>query len=275
MAEFGESRIGQILSGLGRLVGLFGGSAKSGYLRAFEGLRSALLETGEGVVNYIEDSRSWLSTFVGLFRRFYAGGLLPLLKWLRDKFLALQAWLKSVFKPLFDFLLRIRRELLHFYTRFVRPVLDVIEAVRFGLQLLGRLGVEWAQELDRKLETIAASIDSRFRQVLGKLNSALDFLDTIIDPIGLLRRIPLLQSLNRDAGYWIRIWWNKQITPASSHPIPPRIGDKYRRRPVQQDFDEMSIFMRTGGGPIGPRVDEYLLLTLAFMRDGGSGKPDD
>ena len=47
MAEFGESRIGQILSGLGRLVGLFGGSAKSGYLRAFEGLRSALLETGD------------------------------------------------------------------------------------------------------------------------------------------------------------------------------------------------------------------------------------
>ena len=72
--------------------------------------------------------------------------------------LALQDWLKRVFRPLFAFLLRLRRELLNFYVKFIRPVLDVIEAIRFGLQLLGRLGVEWAKELDRKLAQLENAI---------------------------------------------------------------------------------------------------------------------
>jgi len=256
--DFGTSSLGTILNGLKSLFGIFRGASLASVKIALFNLRDGLLEVGEGLGNFVEETRSFFSGLVGLFRRFYASGLLPLLKWLRDKFLALQAWLKRVFKPLFDFLLRIRRELLHFYTRFVRPVLDVIEAVRFGLQLLGRLGVEWAQELDRKLGKLADSIDSRFRQVLGKLNSALDFLDLIADPFsGLLRRVPFLGALKRDVAVVWRVLVNSRIGSSSPGGSPPPTIEEVKR--------DTEVALLTGGGRYGPVIAEMGALWRQYL----------
>jgi hypothetical protein len=151
-------------------------------------------------------------------------------------------------------------------------VLDVIEAIRFGLQLLGRLGVEWAVELDRKLGRIAEEIDARFRQVLGKVNEALDFLDLLIDPIGLLRRVPLLRSLDRAAGYWIRMWWNYELKALRPAAHAPGRGPKYSRR---QDAEEMQAFWRTGGGPRAAVVQELSAVFKIALGFSPALKPEE
>lgn len=216
MPDFGASRIVKILGWIGGLFGIFGGGVSANVKRALESLRLQIVGVGQELVNSIRESGSFLARVVGLLRRFWSSGLLPLLRWLRTTIRDLLARLKRLAEPIFRLLARLRREWLEFYRRILRPILDTIEAIQFALRLLERVGVEWARRLDEILGEIRGWIEERFRQALGFINALEDRVYRVITADYLLERLSLLRSLERDAPFWIRTWWVRQIAPLSA-----------------------------------------------------------
>ena len=265
MAELGSNPIAQLWNFGRSLFGLFFGGIPNRIRRALDGLRMAVIGVAQESRNFARESNSFLSRLLGGLGRFWTSGLLPLIKWLRAKFIALTSWLKRTFRPIYEFLDKLRKWLDWFDRKILRPIMDIIDATRFFLRTMSLLGVKWAKSAEQKLSKLQSwisSIDLRVRKELNQIRNAVD---RIVTGDYLLQRFALLRSLERDAPYWIRAWWNKQITSAATNPIPPTKEKPYLRRPVQEEIETLREYARTGGGPLAPKVEEYLSITLAMM----------
>ena len=183
-----------------------------------------------------------------------------------------RAWLDRYVKPIYDFLLKIRRKIIEFYERFVRPVLETIGIARRVLQLLARLGVDWARTLDQKLAWIEQRITSTYLQVLGKLNELVNAVNMIVDRNGLLQRFPLVRSIQRDIDYVQNLWWNaahKENTPEQKERARTVLEDT----PVETHASEVRLVVHGQTGPLQSRVSEEvadLRLMLRAQRRGGT-----
>ena len=86
------------------------------------------------------------------------------------------------------------------YTHFVRPLLGFIDQIRRVLQLLAKLGVKWAADLDRVLGQIELWIYNAFEAVRSRLNSIINVLNILLDPNMLIRANVFLGTVNNMAG---------------------------------------------------------------------------
>ncbi len=226
--------------------------------------------------SYLATAVSWIAGRLGTFIKatgavfakswdalkiVYADVLKPAVQWIDAHVKRLYGWLRTTFQPVFDFLQRVRTELLAYYERFVRPFLDVVDYVRAGLRILGTLGVDWAKALDRKLGEWESVITENFLRVLGYLNRITDIPNSIVTVNGLFQRLPLLRSLDRDAGYWIRMWWAKQIRPLPPKPPVPDYLKGYPVHEVQEDVNTL-VDYTTGRGSARDALFEELGFTL-------------
>lgn len=266
MAEVGDSRIRAILSFVGSLFGLFSGRVSGAVKRALTGLRSAVIGIGEASANYMRENNALFARVVGALRRFYTAGIVPLLRWLRAKILELRTWLKRTLGPVLRILQRLRKEWRIFRARFIQPILDFLSAARVALRILRTLHVGWAKKLDEKLATVESWIYDAVRAVETRLTKAENVIDRVITFDFLLQRFALIRSLDRDAGFWIRVWWNKSViglTPAQTAAL------KARPYPVAAPADakrELTAWYRTGSGDLAPRIRELLPLWRAAAR---------
>lgn len=143
--------------------------------------------------------------------------------------------LNNLFGPVIKFLRAVRDEILKIYTRFVRPVLDIIDATRIVLDGLKALHIQWAAALDNWLANLEQQINAPFQYVLSQINGLINFVNKIATADGLFQRLALLQSLQRDAAYWIGMFWGGTIgtlpatnTPGTAlNPFPPYGPDYY------------------------------------------------
>jgi len=119
------------------------------------------------------------------------------------KILALYAKLRSLLAPIFAkvlaWLQRARQILDYIFRRFIRPYLQMIQRVRQFLQIFRLLGFKWAARLDARLAAIEAKIISVFLTVRQPLNQIISFVGLIADPLGILRRNPVIGMLLRNA----------------------------------------------------------------------------
>lgn len=122
-----------------------------------------------------------------------------------------KAILHQVFDPVLKFLYTVREYILDFYRRFVRPVLDAIDAVRQVLRVLELLHVKFAAQLDAALGQLEALIDKPFRLVLEKLNEIVNVVNRVITADGLFQRLALIRSLQRDVQFALRVFTNSQL----------------------------------------------------------------
>lgn len=256
MADLGESRVGKVLIFLGQLFGIFGGGVARNVKRALETLRGAIVEIGEELVNYMRETGKLLARLVGALRRVWSRGLVPLLQWLRKKYLELQGWLKRTLAPLVRVLNRIRKEWRQFRDKYIQPILDVLSMARVGLRILRTVGVDWARKLDETLARLEGWIVDAVRAVETRLTKAENVLDRVITLDFLLQRFALIRSLDRDGGFWIRQWWNKQIVRTTT--IPPRdpTRPKYSRRQPSVDLERWDAYLTRQAGPFAPVIDE-------------------
>jgi hypothetical protein len=170
----------------------------------------------------------------------YADVLKPALKWFDTNIRRLYQWLHETFAPVFKWLNRVREELLKYYKQYVRPVLDTIDMVRAGLRVLGDLGLDWARELDRRLGQWESIITQNFARVLATVNGVIDALNGVLTKDGLFQRVPILRTLDRDAGYWVRMFWARQIgTRPSRYSEYDRTRDFPQHEP-QEDVNMLS-----------------------------------
>jgi len=231
---------------------------------------TAIAASAEAAVVYLASAVGWLAQRVaglmlstgGMFARAWEGlrivwsdVLRPFLVWAKSIYDKFGAWLKKYFKPVFEFLSDVRTTVLDLYARFVRPVLLALDIAHAVLHTLSDLGVEWAKRVDGWVEDIRSTITENFIRVLGWINEVRDVVNAIVTPDRLLQRIPLIATLNRDAGYWTRIWWNSQIAPYAkprlvSTPLnlPPAI-------PPEQLGSELGAYYVNGGGVYADRIN--------------------
>lgn len=96
------------------------------------------------------------------------------------------AFLKRILGPVIEVLVKLQKALTWLWTNVVSPILDAIGMARRVLQLLGKLGFEWALKADAWLADLERRIIQGFGKLTGWLNEVLDFLWQITTPAGLL-----------------------------------------------------------------------------------------
>ena len=266
---FGFPIISTIGSFLTRLLRNDPGSTGATVGRAIVNLQSDLGTLGGSLKDFVGEMRDWLGTLVKLLDRLRDSALVPLVKWLREKMKWLKDWLKRTFGPLLKILKTIRARVLDVYTRFIRPILDVIDVLRFFLQTLKRLGVEWAGELDVRLGKLENAIVSNFTTILSHLNRVIDVVDSVITLELLFQRVPFLRTLVRDAKYLNRIWWHVNLDKFPEPEGRNGEGELIDRRPIAQDVGELREFFTSGGGPRAGIVRELRAVIIAAAEGRG------
>lgn len=124
-------------------------------------------------------------------------------------------WSHKVFDPIFQFLDRVRGWVLRVYSDYVRPVLDIIDVTRRMLRVLASLGFDWARTLEQKLAQLEEKIQLPFTFILAKINEIVNLVNRIATVDGLLQRLALIRSFERDIRYAARAIHNWRSAPFS------------------------------------------------------------
>lgn len=170
-----------------------------------------------------------------------------------------RAWLESTFGPVLEFLRDVRDHIIAFWKTYVRPWLDLIDVARRMLRVLGSLGLGWARALDAKLGEIADAIEAPFRALLAKINEVINVVNRIADVNGLLQRVALIRSMERDARYFARAlhnWRRAPLTDADKQ----KTRTALTRRSQAQIEAEFSALVARGEGPLAGLAAEMAVI---------------
>jgi hypothetical protein len=133
--------------------------------------------------------------FKWIWEKIIKTGLVKVLGW----FIKVRDWLNRTFGPLLRFLLKVRAILDKYFNLIVKPILVMIQHVRQVLQLFRLLGVKWAVALDARLALIENRIVQVYETIRTTLNQVISDIQLVLDPSGLLRRLPVIGSLIRSS----------------------------------------------------------------------------
>jgi hypothetical protein len=165
-------------------------------------------------------------------------------------------WLDRVFGPILRYLEKVRRWILDFYTKYVRPFVDAIGIARKVLRVFASLGFDWAKALDRKLAELQDRLQAPFRLALAKINELVNIVNRVVTLDGLLQRLALIRSIERDVKYVVNAWHNSQ-----SKPLTNAERDAAQKRVAVKTIDEIvgetRRYLDSGAGPHAALLDEW------------------
>lgn len=180
-----------------------------------------------------------------------------------DKF---RTWMDETIGPVLSWLKELRDNILGFYKVWVQPWLDLIDITRKGLRVLAAMGIEWARALDARLGKIEAAIEKPFRYVLAKLNEVIGIVNRVVTLDGLLQRLVLVRSLERDYVYAWRAAmnpWRRLLSSDESKRMRAALTVKGRAK-VTSDF----VAVLSGrGGDDAAAVKEWAAQLRIYLRD--------
>lgn len=155
------------------------------------------------VANYIWTALNWIAHFFytlfedvqKAFKWIWANVIKAGLTKLVAVFQKVRAWLKKTLQPVIDWLKKVRKWYDDFFNRWMKPVLRMIQTMRKVLTIFRLLGFKWAARLDGDLAMVEQKITQVYTTLRGYLNTAITWIDLIVDPSGILRRNPLFAAL--------------------------------------------------------------------------------
>ena len=168
---------------------------------------------GSAIVRFAVGVGHILGKVYHLFAQFWSQVLRPFISFVWRNIDRLHKWLKDTFGPTLRFLELLRRRVFEIYDRYFRPILDTIDVVRGTLRLLATFRLAWARELDRKLAELQDAILLPIREVMLRLNEAMNWINRIVTLDGLFQRLTLLASLIEYERNVLNHWWNAQTRP--------------------------------------------------------------
>jgi hypothetical protein len=164
--------------------------------------------------------------------------------------------LDRTLRPVFRWLRRVREWVNTYYERYVRPVLDTIDVARRALRMLAELGVDWARGLDARLATLQERIDAPFRRVLSEINRVIGVVNQIATAGGLLQRLALVRSLERDIDALADIW-NARFHRRPTDAELARARERSESRTAREHAAELTQAISTHDNALGRRIDEH------------------
>lgn len=268
-ADFGITGVALIVSSVFNFLGgLFRGRVDPGVKRALEGIRGAIAEIGRSILDGLAWAGGKMTAILAAVKRFIARAFGPLFEMLKRFVTKVARILDRILGPIINFLDMVRQHLWGIYRDFIRPVLDVIEFIRFPLRILSAFNIEWAKRLDATLANLEDWITDNFTFVMGKVNQALDALNQIRDVAGLLKRYALMNSLLRDIHIQSAMWWRwrfKLEDPAAIAERNRRLGER-TMADVKRDTETVIV---TGDGPYGALVREMSIQWRMYLDNAG------
>jgi hypothetical protein len=212
---------------------------------------------GGAIVRFAIGLGQILGRVYHLFAQFWSQVLRPFIGFVWRNIERLQTWLKQTMGPVLKFLEQVRKRVFDIYDRYFRPILDTIDVARGALRILATFRVEWARELDRKLAELQEWILWPIREVMLRLNEAMNWINRIVTLDGLFQRLTLLRSITRDIGRIGAIWH-----AAASRPLT---AEERRTNPAlpptktpEQSISDFQVYLRTGDGPHRAAIDEAI-----------------
>jgi len=202
-----------------------------------------------------------------------AGFIGALWKWLRDSILKkiidtikrLHDYLKNLFKPITDLIDRYRVMLRRLFQQYVKPMLDFLQRVRRVLLVFRLLGFKWAKQLDARIVKIENEISAAFLGTWKNLNILSDWLNFIVDPLGLFQPRALLGSIGRSIGAIIASIQHAQLSnPAAYTAADQAADDTYFSLAASQARDHL----RATVGALPEDLFEQQELTLLWTMEG-------
>lgn len=130
----------------------------------------------------------------------------PILDWIRN----ITEWFGEWLAPLKAWVNQIIQMYKWYYLQILKPMLDIIQRIRFFLVLLQLAGVKWAAQLDSYLTEVETKIQESFLAVLSNLNILASWINFIVDPFGNIQGAVLLGSISPIAGAIYATLWGLQ-----------------------------------------------------------------
>jgi len=232
----------------------------------------AIAASLESVVVFLAHSLGWLAGHVAdllhntgaMFAKVwdaakivYDDVLKPVAQWLHDMFNTVKDWLKRVFSPILEWANRVKAELVSLFNRFLKPVWDALDTAKHILDMLAKLHIPFAQQLDAFVTDLEKVLQENYLWLLGEVNKVIDTINGIVTLDGFFQRFVFLRTLQRDAFYVWRVLGNHGARATTD-------DDRYKVsratvvRTVPEVTDDMGKYLRGEDANITPILDEAI-----------------
>lgn len=219
----------------------------------FSTLFGDIVSVGGVLGSFIDWVKGALNAIVAFLRGFWDWlkniSLKGIIDWIKRHWDALKRWLKQIKKNLDLY----KRNLQDMWNLYVKPFMDFIQRLRRALFIFRLLGFQWAKDLDAYLVKLENKINRAFLGAFQNLNILADWINFILDPLGLWSSNIWLGAIKQSAGaIWAIIWG----TPASGLPGTPNPGNTAGVNLYTPTQQKVRVDMRAALGGITPE-DAY------------------
>jgi hypothetical protein len=220
-------------------------------------LANGLKALGSGLLKGLK--RTWDFT-----RRLYDDVLKPAWKKFWGWFDKFRKWLDHTFGPILKWLKHVRDAYLCFYKTWIKPWLDLIDITRKTLRVLAALHVSWARAVEARLARLEELIEKPFRLVLAKINEIINLVNRVATLDGLLQRVALIRSLERD---YIFAWraatnpWHRLFSGDEESEIKRQQAGT----PHETIIANAKAYMRDKSGPDAPLINEMTIIWRRYL----------
>ncbi len=164
------------------------------------------------------------------------------------EFLALKDLIRRILDPVLQLLRRYRDYLDHAFNLYLRPILKTIQSLRSALTLLRLLHFKFAARLDSRLADIEGRLAGVFLDIRRQFNVIGNYLNLILDPLGLFNPFTFGASIVRSA----KDLWSV-VVGFGARPLTASESDAIARNnafvPVDSARGDLNLALTTGDMP--------------------------
>jgi hypothetical protein len=128
------------------------------------------------------------------------------------------AWLQRLLAPLIDFLKKLKAQLDWYFQTFIKPIFDFLQRLRRILAVFRLLGFKWAAKLDQDIAHIESQLAKNFLLAEQAINTALNWINFITDPLGLYNPVLFALSAIASIGDLFNALWQSQTFGLPAYP---------------------------------------------------------
>lgn len=253
------------ISWVASAVGDLGAAVATAAETAVVFLGQTIAYVGHGLATLMSNTGAMFSKVWEGAKIVYSDVLKPVAQWFHDVYDKVKNWMVDVFGPVIKWANRVKDELQSLYKRFVQPILKILDTSKAVLDILAKLHVPFAANLENVVNDIEQTILENYLRVLGYVNKAISTLNGFFTVDGLLQRFVLLRSIERDAYF---IW--RTMVNTGERPLTDLEAATLDRAGKSQTVDEMVVdivaYFNDEENDTGAAIDSAVDLMLSDLR---------
>jgi hypothetical protein len=214
-------------------------------LRLFQDVKNALTWVWENVI------KGTLTKAVSIFAR-------------------VRNWLQKVLGPIIKYIQLAKKLMDEYFNKYIKPIINTLNIFRKFLGVFRILGFKWAARLDGDIAKIEGKITEVYTTLRGYLNTAITYLDLIVDPLGILRRNPLFAALIKSAPELQNLLYAATQRPLTGSEIDSAKQDATRYTPGSLKQRYADYYSKGQLDPCAEMLRQQTIQALADYQSGAN-----